>query len=359
MATAKFKLELEKEIVKSEIKRIKIFASVLGLGLFSNLFYFFFFDKNPEEFYLDKSSYLLLMGWFAFFVLYELVALIVLNKKRRSGSTLRYHVKAINVIDEVTVTSLLLFLLISKEQSIVFLDSPIIFLYFLIIIVSALHLDFKLSFLTGIIVTIQYTLIIYWSLSKYATEPQLDSLFQNIYYTRSFFYLFAGVSAGLVAMELRKRMISSFQFQNEKKEVETIFGQQVSPEIAKALLNNFSGSQKLMVTVMFLDIRNFSFFADKHNTQEVVEYQNAILSPFIDIVNNYEGIVNQILGDGFMATFGVPLANKKHCQNAVNASLEILEKMKSMIKQRLIPKTRIGIGLHTGEVIAGNIGSTS
>ena len=78
----------------------------------------------------------------------------------------------------------------------------------------------------------------------------------------------------------------------------------------------------------------------------------------IDIVNRNHGIINKFLGDGFMAAFGAPFSDGFDSRNAVNASKEILQKLKEEIEAGNILPTRVGIGLHTGNAVTGNIGSS-
>ena len=69
------------------------------------------------------------------------------------------------------------------------------------------------------------------------------------------------------------------------------------------------------------------------------------------------GVINQFLGDGFMATFGAPVTTGRDCRNALSAARELLAAVKALSDSGRIPATRIGIGLHAGEAISGNIGS--
>jgi len=113
------------------------------------------------------------------------------------------------------------------------------------------------------------------------------------------------------------------------------------------------------VCIMFLDIRNFSKFCEGKTPEEINTYQNHTLGFMIDVVNKYGGIVNQILGDGFMATFGAPIQRDNYCKDAVNAALEIISTLKNKNEANEIPVTNCGIGLHTGEVITGNVGTAN
>jgi len=141
--------------------------------------------------------------------------------------------------------------------------------------------------------------------------------------------------------------------------IETLFGQQVSKEVAKELVTNEGESQSKAydVTVMFLDIRDFTVFADSKAPEEVALFQNIVFGKLLNIVRKHKGITNQILGDGIMAVFGAPVKSDTHIQNAVAAGFSILAKIKELVSEGKIPPIRLGIGLHTGKVIGGNIGN--
>ncbi len=78
---------------------------------------------------------------------------------------------------------------------------------------------------------------------------------------------------------------------------------------------------------MFLDIRNFTAFAENRHPEEVVEYLESLFEFMIEIVSRHRGIVNKFLGDGFMAVFGAPLSDGRDCANAVAAAREILARV--------------------------------
>ncbi len=108
---------------------------------------------------------------------------------------------------------------------------------------------------------------------------------------------------------------------------------------------------------MFLDIRDFTKFADSRAPSEVANFQNIVFGALIKIVRSHQGIVNQVLGDGIMAVFGAPLENETHVTDAVNAGLAMIEKTGQLANDGLIPSIRVGIGIHTGKVIAGEVGN--
>ena len=77
----------------------------------------------------------------------------------------------------------------------------------------------------------------------------------------------------------------------------------------------------------------------------------------IEIVSKYHGVINQFMGDGFMATFGAPVSHGNDIQNAFSAAAEILKEVNERSNSGKIAKTKVGIGLHAGQVVAGNVGT--
>jgi adenylate cyclase len=142
--------------------------------------------------------------------------------------------------------------------------------------------------------------------------------------------------------------------------MEKLFGQQVSPAIVDEIIKNKQEiiSRKRNVCVLFLDIRGFTPYCEDKSPEEIITYQNDVFSFMIEIITNQKGIINQFMGDGFMATFGAPISTDHDCQHAVNAAIEIIEQVKQRSADGRIAKTKIGIGVHTGEAVTGNVGTT-
>ena len=109
--------------------------------------------------------------------------------------------------------------------------------------------------------------------------------------------------------------------------------------------------------VMFFDIRGFTGFSEKRNPEEVVDYLNVIFGELSQIINSRQGKINRFLGDGFIAIFDSPNSNDDASYNAVSAAVWIRKKILAMVDEGRIPLTKFGIGMHTGPVVAGNVGS--
>ncbi len=147
------------------------------------------------------------------------------------------------------------------------------------------------------------------------------------------------------------------QLQLAENRLKGLLNQQVSKGIAQELLNQSDRVQKKFVCVMFLDIRGFTPFAEKLNPEELIAYQNKVFGFMIEIIDAHRGVINQFLGDGFMATFGLQDEESADCDNAFAAAREIVEMVETKNQSGEIPHTRVGIGLHAGKVVAGNVGT--
>jgi adenylate cyclase len=169
----------------------------------------------------------------------------------------------------------------------------------------------------------------------------------------------AGIAGGFVTKFTMQKVQQSFDALLEKRKAEFLFGQQISKPIADMLLNagELLQSKKTNVSVMFLDIRGFSELTRRKSPEEIVGYLNQLFAFMIDIVQSKGGVINQFLGDGFMATFGAPITDDNSRENAVDAALEIDQKLQELNQNKSIVPTRIGIGIHYGEAVTGNIGT--
>lgn len=348
---------LNTEILKAEKRRLEVFIGVLIAAiLLSAVLQFVHYGllkqtfRNPYSFYLISVSGV-------FMILLFVGGRIWVTRVERSGSSLPKIYFWLTIIIEVSIPACWLVIAAYMERSSALLDSPIIFIYFLLIIVSSLHLDFYLSFSMGLMISVFMFGYTYWVNIRFPMDFNLPFI---IYYVRSFMYLMAGFCAGFVARELKKRIVATYDHIKEKELIEGLFNQQVSREVVEALKEKRDFSARLNVTILFLDIRSFTERVQHLSPEEVNHFQNDFFSPIIEIVNKNEGIVSQIMGDGMMAIFGAPVTNAEHYLSGWNAVQQILDYMQQ-IRIRF-PGHRsidIGLGMHCGEVLVGNIGNDS
>lgn len=149
------------------------------------------------------------------------------------------------------------------------------------------------------------------------------------------------------------------QLKGAEKQIKDLLTQQLSGAVANELLTKtgLQPVQRRFVCIMFLDIRDFTPYVEQLSPEDIIEYQNKVLGFMMEVVNRRQGIVNQILGDGFMATFGAPVSAGNDCEQAYLAAEEIIRIVEEKSEAGEIPPTRIGIGLHAGYVVAGNVGT--
>ena len=152
---------------------------------------------------------------------------------------------------------------------------------------------------------------------------------------------------------------TKLELEGAEKRISRLLEQQVSPDIAQTLMEKEPEIKRTVVTVMFLDIRDFTPKAEQMEPSALIAYQNCVFGFMIEIVNQHHGNINQFLGDGFMATFGAPRSYGNDAANAFKAAQAILGGLHQLNEENDIPQTQVGIGLNTGEVVAGNVGTDS
>jgi adenylate cyclase len=227
--------------------------------------------------------------------------------------------------------------------------------YSIFIILSTLRLDFRLSAFTGFVAAAELlALALYY---KPAAAPDAEpELYFHV--TRSVVIFACGLLAGSVGQQLRRGFAASIRAATARDRVTNLFGQHVSPQVVERLLLEGAGTQSdiRQVAVMFVDFRSFTSGARSRSPQDVVDRLDGAFAVLVEVLDRHGGIVNKFLGDGFLALFGAPFEAEDPAHRAVAAAREMLEAMERINKDSSWP-LRIGIGIHFGEVVAGNIGS--
>lgn len=141
------------------------------------------------------------------------------------------------------------------------------------------------------------------------------------------------------------------------------FGRYVSAELAKELLEYGEvplGGSSQTVTVMFTDLRNYTHYCQGRNPQQVVAELNEYFADMSSEIKAHGGMINKFIGDGIMALFGAPVPHPEDALNAVACGLKMVGRNEEFNRRRaaggLAPLV-IGIGIHTGEAVVGNIGA--
>ncbi len=150
----------------------------------------------------------------------------------------------------------------------------------------------------------------------------------------------------------------------EKRKMKKLFGQYVSKDVYDHLVADPSlarlGGQRRDMSVLFSDIRGFTTVSERGQPEEIVHTLNEYFTKMVEIVFRHKGTVDKFVGDMVMALFGAPLDDPLHPDHAVETALDMLEELKKLNVQWQAegrPVLDIGIGVNTGPMIAGNIGS--
>jgi class 3 adenylate cyclase len=171
-------------------------------------------------------------------------------------------------------------------------------------------------------------------------------------------YLFKPVNGIL----LRARVAASLEKKRLRDQQRELFRKFATAEVAEELLaTGFAlGGKHVDATVMFSDIRAFTRLAESLPPADTIELLNAYYTLMFDAIGAQGGIVNQMQGDGLMALFGAPLPHADHAERAVRAALEMLELVAGFNREQGKqgkPEIRIGVGIASGQVIAGYTGT--
>jgi adenylate cyclase len=146
----------------------------------------------------------------------------------------------------------------------------------------------------------------------------------------------------------------------ERDRVRDLLGKVASPAIATELLRRQAtlGGEERCVTVLFSDLRGFSTIAERFPAAEVVAILNAYFTRMSEIVDAHGGVVDKFIGDGMMVIFGAPVDQPDHAARALNAALEMTAELDVLNEQNFAREVmQHGIGVHTDEVVVGNMGS--
>jgi adenylate cyclase len=150
----------------------------------------------------------------------------------------------------------------------------------------------------------------------------------------------------------------------DKRLIKKLFSRYVSRDVFDQLVANPSlaelGGARRHMTVLFSDIRGFTTMSEKGTPEEVVAQLNHLFTRMVGVVFNHQGTVDKFVGDMIMALYGAPLDDDAHADHAVQTALAMIRALREMNvewQSQGKPTLDIGIGINTGDMVAGNIGS--
>lgn len=162
--------------------------------------------------------------------------------------------------------------------------------------------------------------------------------------------------------ELKQKMKVATE---ERRVIKDMFSRYLSQDLVSSLMKNPEqvrpGGDKKKATIFFADIRGYTSFSEGRDPEEIIEVLNKYFSEAVEIIIKYGGFIDKFIGDCIMAAWGVPLVSEEQdAINAVKCAIDIQSivgtRMRDFFKEHATD-LRVGIGMHTGELVAGNLGS--
>ena len=158
--------------------------------------------------------------------------------------------------------------------------------------------------------------------------------------------------------------IRYFAEKRERAWIHRAFAHYLAPQVIEKLVRGETklelGGVKKQLTILFSDIRGFTSLSEKMKPEELVPFLNEYLTAMTDVVLETEGVVDKYIGDAIMAFWGAPLPQSDHANRAARTAIEMkrrLRELQETWRAQGKPDIAIGIGVNTGEVIVGNMGS--
>lgn len=187
---------------------------------------------------------------------------------------------------------------------------------------------------------------------------RLEVLARIRYHSKGYINLLERNEAYAALLESQKQLEIRNRF------IRHTFGRYLSDEIVDTILETPEGLQlggeKRLVTILMADLRGFTAITERLPGESVVSMINIYLEVMTDIIFKYQGTIDEFIGDGILAVFGAPVQREDDVPRAVACALEMQLGMKTVNERNVeagYPSVAIGIGLQTGDVVVGNIGS--
>lgn len=158
------------------------------------------------------------------------------------------------------------------------------------------------------------------------------------------------------------RLSSSLHDVMERRRIRRSFHQYVGQEVAERIYGDDPAlaGQRRTVTIMFTDLRDFTTLSEGMPADQVARQLNEYFPMMVDAVLQHRGVINDFVGDAVMAVYGAPVDNPNHGLDAIRTAFQMLARLKILNaawEARGLPTLRMGIGIHTGSVFAGNVGA--
>jgi adenylate cyclase len=356
MMFSDYRRALTREILLTERLRVKAVLATVLLLIISLTAFYLIAPEAVERVWRGHFDISLFYAVVIPFIIFELSVLRLIGRRLALNRDVPYLRRYLGTLIETSLPTVALAIQINAMGPERALGYAAPLAYFVFIILSTLRLDFWLSAFTGLVAAAELlAMAMFYHPAQFAAEAPPEFGYHLI---RSIVILICGVLAGAVGLQLRRQFEASIVASTARDRVTNLFGQHVSPQVVERLLAAGAGgtSDVRHVAVMFVDFRDFTGAARLRSPGEVVDRLDGAFAVLVEILDRHSGIVNKFLGDGFLALFGAPIEDPDAALRAVAAARDMLEAMARNNADNEW-QLRIGIGVHMGNVVAGNVGS--
>lgn len=242
------------------------------------------------------------------------------------------------------------------------LGAPGVLVYAVVLITTALSLNPRRSLFAGALSAGSYLGLALWFTGhEQVVLPQAELA---VHTSRTCIILLTAGAAALVTQQLRRRIEHSVRAVEERNRVVDIFGRYLSDEVVEVLLHKPDGldlgGQLRPVSILLTDLRGFSSLSDRLPPARVVSLINHYLGAMTAVIQSHGGTIDEFIGDAILVIFGAPLSQPDHAERAVRCALAMqlaMAPVNRWNRQHALPAIEMGIGIHSGDVVVGNIGS--
>ncbi len=226
--------------------------------------------------------------------------------------------------------------------------------------------EFMLTFVLGLVLTLALPMLSAF-FSTLITVLSITLLLSINFYAWTSAQLVLPIAGPILLIVLLFALQMTYGFFVEsrgKRQLAHLFGQYVPPELVEEMSKkmdkiNLDGEIREM-SVLFSDVRGFTSISENLEPKELTSYINAFLTPITQVIHDNRGTIDKYMGDAVMAFWGAPLEDKQHALHALNAAINIVERMHLLRKEfseKQWPEIHVGVGINTGLMNVGNKGS--
>lgn len=270
----------------------------------------------------------------------------------------KYLVSTIDIIYLVSAI-LSIHLILGREYFPLHIHVPAFTGFFFLLVLSGFRFNKKvILYNIGVLLCLLVAMMYY----DVVVAGRQDVIWYFSYLTVGLILSATSVIVVFIGNRARYMVKENYRRLMEKQYITAVFGRYVSEEVAREVLDGRLelGGEEREISILFCDIRNFTALSEKLTAKEVVAMLNRFFRYMAEPVSEQEGVIDKMIGDALMALFGAPVYFEDHASRAVRAATAMLEKLEQLNNEFArdgMAQLEIGIGIATGPVVIGNIGT--